>query len=415
MGVLFGRERRQWAPEPPIPPYPGANIYGQPSVAYQPDTALVVPTVWSCVQLLANAVAMLPLQTYRRTSDVPAKIADPQVVVSPSADMGQAEWLHMLMVSLLLRGNAYGLKTSLDGLGRPTQVILLNPDRVNPDVNEDTGDVRYLVGPTRADLTDRIFHVRAMTLPGRKVGMSPIEYAAQAIGVDLSSRKFAKDFFDGGGIPKAVLQSDMDINQEQARTLKERLSAATRNREPVALGNGVKYVPITVKPEESQFLETQAANISEIARIFGVPAEMVGGKVGSSMTYANVEQRSLDFLTYSVQMWLRRIEDAFSTLLPQPQYVEFDISKLLRTDAETQAKVDAIQVASKVMPPSRVLHRRGEPPLNDTEKQELELVPLTVTPTGMAKALPNPPTPETSDDTPDVNPVKPKLGVVGNG
>src|SRR4051794_1782479 len=101
MGALFGqREQRQWAPEPPIPPFPGANIYGQPSVAAQPDSALVVPTVWSCVQLLANAVAMLPLLTYRRTGDIPARIADPQLVTTPAADMGQAEWMHMVMVSL---------------------------------------------------------------------------------------------------------------------------------------------------------------------------------------------------------------------------------------------------------------------------------------------------------------------------
>ncbi|HZQ33717.1 MAG TPA: phage portal protein [Mycobacterium sp.] len=411
MGVLFGRERRQWTAEPPIPPYPGANIYGQPSVNTQPDRALIVPTVWGCVQLLANAVAMLPLMTYRRTADVPARITDPPLVQTPAADMTQSEWLHELMVSLLLRGNAYGMKTSLNGLGYPQQVVLLNPDRVQPQVDEDTGDVRYFVGPSRVDMTDRIWHVRGMTLPGKKLGLSPIEYAAEAIGVDLASRKFASDFFSGGGIPKAVLESDMDITQEQARTLKDRLMAATRNREPVALGSGVKYNQISVKPNESQFLETQAANISEIARIFGVPAELVGGKVGSSMTYANVEQRSVDFLTFSLSMWLRRIEDAFFTLLPQPQYVQFNTASLLRTDAETQAKVDAIRVASKVMPPSRLLRRMDEPPLTDAEKTELELVPMTVTPMGLPKALPKPPTPETSPDTPDVGP-KPKLGVV---
>jgi HK97 family phage portal protein len=230
----------------------------------------------------------------------------------------------------------------------------------------------------------------------------------------LSSRKFAQDFFDGGGVPKAVLQSTMDITQEQARTLKERLAAATRNREPVALGSGVEYKQISVRPDESQFLETQGANISEIARIFGVPAEMVGGKVGSSMTYSNVEQRSLDFLTYGVSMWMRRIEDAFFPLLPQPQYVQFDTSALLRTDAETQAKVRVTYVAGKVLPPSRILTEMAQPPLTDDEKAELELVPLTVTPTGMPKALPNPGTPMTSDDTPEVGtpPAPPKLGVV---
>jgi HK97 family phage portal protein len=415
MGALFGpRERRQWQPEPVIPPFPGTDISGRPSIASTPYQALVVPTVWACVQLLANAVSIQPLQTYRRTGDVPARITDPPLVMNPESGITQSAWIHMLMVSLLLRGNAYGLKTSMNGLGYPQQVVLLNPDTVQVKVDKNTGAVTYMVGQAGAqvDRTADMWHVPAMTLPGQKVGLSPIAYAAQAINVDLSSRKFAQDFFDGGGIPKATLTSDLELTQEQARTAKERLLAATRNREPAVFGAGVKYQAISVKPEESQFLETQAANISEIARMFGVPAEMVGGKVGSSMTYSNVEQRSLDFLTFGVSMWLRRIEDAFFELLPQPQYVQFDTSVLLRTDAETQAKVDGIQVASKVMPPSRILRRRNEPPLTNDEKVELNMVPLTVTPNGQAKALPNPPTAENSPDTPQVGPTPPKLEAV---
>ena len=419
MGALAGRrEVRQWAPEPPIPPFLGApSPLGQPSVAAQPDSALVVPTVWACVQLLANAVSVQPLQTYRQpvgATDVASRITDPPIVQSPTANMTQSEWMHMLMVSLLLRGNAFGLKTSLNGLGYPTQIVLLNPDQVKVQVDRDTGAVTYLVGPQQVDRTADMWHVRAMTLPGLKVGLSPIQYAAVAIGVDLASRKFAKDFFDGGGVPKATLTTAMDIDQDQAQAAKDRLRAATTNREPAVFGNGITYTAISVKPEESQFLETQQANISEIARVFGVPAEMVGGKVGSSMTYSNVEQRSIDFLTYGVSMWLRRIEDAFFPLLPQQQFVQFDTSALLRTDAETQAKVRVTYVAGKVMPPSRILREMNEPPLTDAEKQELELVPLTVTPTGMPKALPNPGTPDTSDDTPEVGkpPAPPKLEAV---
>lgn len=411
MGALAGRrEVRQWAPEPPIPPYPGAQVtFGSPSVANQPDQALVVPAVWACVLLLANTVSMMPLQTYRRTDQVPKRITDPALVSTPSDGMTQSEWLHMLMVSLLLRGNAYGLK---DDPARPSQIALLNPDKVQVDIDSETGNVRYYLLPTRTEVTARMHHVRGLTLPGAVVGLSPIAYAAMSIGVDLSSRKFAKDFFDGGGVPKATLTSTLDLTQEQATIAKERLKAATSNREPAVFGNGITYTPISVRPEESQFLETQQANISEIARFFGVPAEMIGGKTGSSLTYANVEQRSLDFLTYGVSFWLKRIEDQFYNLLPAPQFVQFDTTVLLRTDAETQAKVDAIRIASKSKPPSEVRADRNEPPLTDAQKEELSLIPLTVTPsTGAAKALPNPPTPATAADAPE-EPVKPRLGVV---
>lgn len=411
MGALAGRrERRQWLPEPPIAAYPGAPM-GQSTGITSPNQALIVPAVWSCVQVLSKAVSMLPLETFRRTGDVPRRITDPPVVVNPEAGMTQSEWLQMLMVSLLLRGNAYGLKTSLDESQRAQQVVLLNPDKVR--VEEKEGVVRYYTGAAwETEITDRMWHVRGMTLPGSKVGLSPVEYAATSIGVDLSSRKFARDFFDGGGIPKSTLTTDMELTQEQADTAKQRLTAATRNREPAVLGSGIKYTPISVKPEESQFLATQQATLADIAGMFGIAPEMIGGKSAGNLAYTTPELRSIEFLTYGVSFWLKRIEDAFFPVLPQPQFVRFDTHALLRTDAESQAKVFATLIAAKVLPPSRILSKLNEQPLSADEKQELELVPLAVTAQGSPRVNPNAST-AGATDVPDVTPsTKPKLGVV---
>jgi HK97 family phage portal protein len=312
-----------------------------------------------------------------------------------------------VMVGLLLRGNSYAHIAARDGRFRPIQLELLDPDAVQPRMVD--GEIQYWVKGEQIPTQD-VWHIRGMTLPGCKVGLSPIAYGAAQMGIELSALRFAKDFFDGGGIPKAVLESDMEINQEQARTLKERLVAATRNREPIALGQGVKYVPIQVKPDESQFIATQQNAVASIARFFFMPPEMVGGSSGSSMTYANREQRAIDYATYTVSPWLKRLEDAYFPMLPAPWYVSFDESNLLRMDAETQAKVRVIYIAGKVMPPSRTLKSMNEPPLTDAEKTELELVPMTVTPMGMPKALPNPPTPATSADTPNVGKNQPTEG-----
>ena len=402
MGRLLGnsRETRSWTPEPPIPPFPGVNIFGQPSLAAQPDQALAVPTVWACVKLIADTISSCPLETFRRTDGVPARITDPAVVKNPDPDETQSEWVHSLVVSLLLRGNGLGLRS---GVGVNTSLPLLSPDKVRPDVDRATGQLRWKIG--QVDITDRVWQVRGLTLPGSKIGLSPIAYAAATLGLDLSARKFANDFYQGGGLPKGKLKSDQPINQEQAVTLKQRLAAATLNREPVALGSGVDYELLPIKAEESQFLKTQQFNIAQIARFFGVPAEMVGGSSGSSLTYSTVELNSLNFLTYGVQFWLRRIEDSFSALLPSQQFVKFNVSHLLRVDAKAQAEVDNMRVAGKILPPSRILHRMDEPPLTEDEKTELSLIPLTVTPnTGAPKALPNPPTPETFADAPNESP-----------
>jgi HK97 family phage portal protein len=141
-----------------------------------------------------------------------------------------------------------------------------------------------------------------------------------------------------------------------------------------------------VSPEESQFLATQKLGVAEIARIYGVPPEMIAAEAGNAMTYANVEQRGIDFLTYSIQPWLTRIESAISALLPGGKHVRFDPSVLLRTDLETQMKATAIGIASKQLMPDEARAMRDQPPLTTEQKAFLELVPLTVSPTGLPKS-----------------------------
>lgn len=380
MGLLFGQERRQWAPEPPIAPFPGFTWGGATQVNTK-EQALGNSTVYSCVGTIANSVSLMALKTYTGAGidALPRRVPDPAIVTSPSPGMTQADFLHQIMVSLLLRGNAYAHINEFDNRMRARQCELLDPDSITPKMND--GQIEYWSRGVKIP-TAEVWHIRGMTMPGAKVGLSPIAYGALSMGVELEAAKFARDFFAGGGIPKAVLETDMNIDNEQAKTLKERLVAATRNREPVALGSGVKYVPISVKPDESQFVATLQNSVATVARFFFMPPEMVGGSSGSSMTYANREQRALDYLTLTIAPWLKRLEDAFFPMLPAPQYVQFDESNLLRTDAETQAKVRVQYIAGKVLPPSRVLASMNEAPLTEAEKEELELVPLTVTATG---------------------------------
>jgi HK97 family phage portal protein len=351
----------------------------------KPDTALQVPTVWACINLIAGAISSMQLETFRRQSDpsaVPQRLPDPKLITQPDEDMTQSEWLHMLAVSLLARGNGIGL-IGHDSQAYPRTNHLLNPDAVKIEVNRDTGRITYrYTHNDKVIPSESVWHVRGLTLPGSRVGLSPISYAAATLGLDLSSRQFASGFFDGGGIPKAVLESDQQVNQEQARTMKDRVMATFRGREPLVLGLGLKYTQIQVKPEESQFLATQQANVAQICRYFGVPAAMVDGPSGGGMQYSNTEQRSIEFLTYTLAHWLRRIEDAVSALLPNGQFVKFNTHSLLRLDAETQAKVDLQRLAGKIVAPSEIRARDGLDPMTDAQKKEADMVPLTVGPLG---------------------------------
>lgn len=385
---LIRRDRRQWQPEPIVPAFPGGDgvTAGAPSIT----KAMQVSAVWACVRLIADSVSMMPVQSFTIRNGIRVPTSPPAFVQSPSADATMPEWVYMVLVSLLLRGNAYGRIVQRDRYGYPNQVELLNPDCVRCETDKMTGQLTYKVDGVLIP-REQVQHIRAFRMPGQRTGLSPIQYAARSINTELAVSDFAYGFFRDGAHPSAILSTEAPMTRDQARNAKDRFVEAIRGREPALLSGGVKYEAIQVNPNESQFLETQKYGVAEIARIFGVPPEMIAGEAGNSMTYANVEQRGIDFLTYTVQPWLTRLEAALAGMFPGPNHLRFDTSVLTRADFETTMRATAIGIASKQMTPDEARSKRDEPPLTEPQKAELDLVPLTVGPTGTPTNAPSSP------------------------
>lgn len=299
-------------------------------ITVTPDQAMRLSAVWASVRLLADTVSTLPVDVYRDGK----LIATPPLLVEPAAGQARHDWLYSVMTSLLLRGNAYGVITARSGATLlPAQVELVDPDKVQIDRRD--GVTNYRIGGTDFAAED-VWHTRAYPVPGLVAGLSPVDYARQAIGLGIAAERFGAQFFGSGATPSGVLQADVNLSATDAEAIGSRWRAMHEGRHKVAvLSKGLSFVPISVAPEESQFIETQRFTVSQIARVFGVPPEMIGG---GSLTYANVEQRAFDFLRYSVQPWLVRLETSLSRLLPRSQTVKFNANGLLRaTTAERYA------------------------------------------------------------------------------
>jgi len=350
------------------------------------DQAMRNSTVWACVRLLADAVSMMPLHAFTMQSGVRVPISDPPIVAHPSSDATTPDFIYMVMVSLLLRGNAYGRILRRDALGYPVEIELMDPDVLRAHVDRATGKMVYQTPTEGVVPSDQIWHVRAYRLPGRPFGLSPIQYASTQINTDAAIQTFALGYFQDAPHPSSVLTSDQSINQEQARTIKERLIASVSGREPLVLGAGLKFSGLSVSPNESQFLETQKAGVATITRFFGIQPEQIGGTSGNSMTYTNIESKGIDLLTYGVQPWLTRLESAYAQLMPGKQHARFDPSVLTRTDLEGRTKAGAIAIASKQQTPDEVRAWSDLPPLTDEQKAWLEIIPLTTSPTGLPKS-----------------------------
>jgi HK97 family phage portal protein len=339
------------------------------AVPVNPQTALQHSAVWACVDLISSAISTLPLAAYRRGELEPLPDLPP-LLRQPGGTMDLVDFLYAALQSLLVRGNAYGLIVDRAGAGLlPAQVELLAPERVGV---ETTGRIIWRVDGQEVDPAS-IWHVKAYTAPGQVLGLSPIQHARQAIGLGLGAERWAAKFFGESAIPSGVLTSDQDIKQERADQLKARWRERhAGNRDIAVLGSGAKFQPITIPPEEAQFLETTQANVRAICRYYRMQPEMIASEAGGSLTYANVEQRALDFLTFTLRPWIVRLETALSALLSSTTTVKFNAAALVRTDLLTryQAHESAIRAGWKLR--SEVRELEDLAPVAGIDNQEQE-------------------------------------------
>jgi HK97 family phage portal protein len=344
---------------------PTSSTYA--AVPVNPSTALQHSAVWACINLIAGAISTLPLAAYRDGDPNPLPTLPP-ILRTPAAGWSLPDFLYAALQSLLLRGNCYGLVVDRAGAGLlPSQVELLAPDRVGVQTND---RVIWRVDGQEVDPAS-IWHVKAYCAPGQVLGLSPIDHARQAVGLGLAAERYGARFFGDSAIPSGVLTSDERITSEDASNLKERWNARHQGRREIAvLGSGARFQAITIPPEQAQFLETTQANIRTICRYFGVQPELIGADSGNSLTYANVEQRALDFLTFGLRPWLVRLEVALSALLSSTTTVKFNAAALVRTDLLTryQAHESAIRAGWKLR--SEVRDLEDLPPVAGIDDQE---------------------------------------------
>jgi len=179
-------------------------------------------------------------------------------------------------------------------------------------------------------------HVPGLGFDG-VVGYSPIAMAKNAVGLAIASEEYGAAFFSNGAAPGGVLEHPGTL--KDPAKIRDSWNAAfggSKNSGKVAvLEEGLKYTPITLSPEQAQFLETRKFQLNEIARIFRVPPHMVGDLEKSS--FSNIEQQSLEFVKYTVGPWISRLEQSITRALLTTEerkkyFIRFNVDGLLRGD-----------------------------------------------------------------------------------
>jgi HK97 family phage portal protein len=319
------------------PLHPSRSYYGE-------DAALALPALYSGVSLLANSIASLPLKIYTRAtgSGHPARYQGPSLFDHPSVDGTLFDWLFTAMTSLLLQGNAWGFITSRDGYGFPQGIEWIPPQDVSvmDDEMQPWNPLRsriYVYGR----LMDRreLFHIKAFALAGRTEGISPLRAFATTILAGLEAQRYGTSWYQAGGFPPGTFQnSEIEIDADQAEEIRAMLSSTIQRRQPLVYGRDWDYKPVTVPPNEAQFIEAIRLNASQVAAFLHLPPDRIGGTRGDSLTYATVEQSTLQVIE-ALRPWLVRLETAFYDIMPANRYCRFDSDALLKTDLKTRTDI----------------------------------------------------------------------------
>ena len=305
------------------------------------DGALRLAPVYACVRVLADGVAKLPLQQYRDTGSRKVKMPPGQLLSKPSAYGNLYDWLFTGMTSLALHGNAYGMITERDGYGYPTSIEWLPPDKVTVVDSTPWNPAKaqfFYYGDTLR--RENLLHVRAFAIPGRTEAVSPLRSFQMLIESGQQALAYGTDWYRAGGFPPGTFQNkNYEVEKEQADQIKRRLVDAIRRREPLVHGVDWQFTPISVPPNEAQFIEAQQLNATQIAVIYGVMPRKAGGIHGDSQTYSNVAMDQLSEITDTLDPWLVRFEMALNDCLPSAQCVSFNRDARIRYDITTRYNV----------------------------------------------------------------------------
>jgi HK97 family phage portal protein len=314
-------------------------------------TALTTTAVYACVRILSEAIASLPLHVYSYKEGGGKNLEYDHPLYhllhdQPNEEMTSFIFREVLMSHILIYGNAYA-QIVRDGNGKVLGLYPLLPDCMDIERGED-GKLYYIYtkqsdeNPNMKESGqfilkyEDVLHIPGLSFDGLK-GFSPIAVAKGAVGIMLAADEYGGSFFKNGATPGGVLEHPGVLkNPDKVRESWNSVYQGSGNAHRVAvLEEGMHFNPISLKPDEMQFLETRKFQLDEIARLYRIPPHMIGDL--EHATFSNIENQSLEFVKYTLDPWVVRWEQALqkALLLPSEKgkyIIKLNVDGLLRGD-----------------------------------------------------------------------------------
>jgi HK97 family phage portal protein len=371
-------------------------------------TAMRVAAVYSCVRVIAETIASLPLHMYRRLPNGKERVPEHPLYrllhSDPNPWQTAFEFREMMQAHLCLRGNAYAI-ISWDGDRIVRELLPIHPDRVQVTQRADMSLVYDITGASGAAVSfpqEEILHVRGLSSDGI-VGRSVLSDAREVIGVASATQDYASRLFANDATPGVIIKHPARLGPEASKNLKASWDAAfsgsANARRTAVLEEGMTIERLSMTADDSQFLETRKFTRSEISGIFRVPPHLIGDL--DRATFSNIEHMGIDFVTHCIRPWLVRWEQALSKALivaPQTYFPEFNVDALLRGDIKSRYEAYAVGRNWGWLSANDIRSLENLNPVDDGDEY---LQPLNMVRAGTPPAPAEPPAAPPAGDTTD--------------
>ena len=348
------------------------------------DKALTLTAVWCAIRLLSESVSSLPCSVYTKQANGD-KVEDTKSRIynllkyRPNNYQNKITFFEYIMMSICTDGNSY-VQIVRDGSGRPSQLIPISPDTVDVVIND--GELFYQIDSVGILDSADVLHFKTLTDNGID-GISPIDQCKKALSWGLNVEEFGDTFFKNGAKPSSVLSTDRALSEQAIERLKNSFrntyDKLKNSNSTIILEEGLAFKPISISPEQAQFLSSRQFGIEEVARIFNIPPHML--KDLSKSSFNNIEMQSQEFVTYTLMPYVTRIENEmnyklFRTNEVGKTFIEFNVNGLLRGDVKTRNEAYKTAITNGYMSINEVRQKEN---LNSIEGGDKHFMQLNMT------------------------------------
>lgn len=317
---------------PPVMNGAGTWYYGYQQVPIARDSAMAVPAVANCRNLVINVLSPLELELYRESDDV--ELPTPTWLKQPDPRQPRAVTISWTLDSLIFFDVAYWRVTEISKIdGRPSRFEWVNNNRVTPRLNQYGTEVEYYtVDQTKCPEWGVGSIITFQGLNGGGVLSRGGRTIQAALDLEKAVATLANTPMPGG----VIMNKGADLPEDQITGLLAAWRNARQNRSTAYLSSNLEFQPTQFTTSELGYNEARQYMALEIARLMNIPGDLIDAQIIRSNTYQNIQDRRRDFVDMSLMNYITAIEDRLSMedLTPRGQYVKFEINEaFLRSNA----------------------------------------------------------------------------------